>query len=416
MPKTLSISLSPNTEKEDIRQALSLIFQPLKWKRGGAAERLEEKMKGYLGKSCAISFNSGRSSFLAILESLDLKEGDEVLLQSLTCNAAVNPIIWAGLKPVFIDCKKDTFNIDPKDIERKITAKSRVLVVQHTFGLPADMEKIQEISSRNNLILIEDCAHSLGAEYKGQKTGTFGKAAFFSFSRDKVISSVYGGMAITDDGSLAKRIREYRGKIKQPSSCWILQQLFHPVLFNYIVLPTYGLGFGKGFLLLCQWLRFLSKADHGKEKRGEKTSYFPKKMRNALALLALKQFAKLGRFNDHRKKTADMYYKLLKDSSLELPFVPEQRDSVFLRFTVKSPKAHEIIKKAWKRNILLGDWYTSPIAPDDTQLDKVGYEKGSCPKAEDLSKTMLNLPTHINIKEKEVMIIINFLKENNLLK
>ena len=173
---------------------------------------MEKEFKKYLGVKYAISFNSGRSAFLAILNSLELKNDDEILLQAFTCNAVPNPIIWAGLKPVYVDCDEKTFNIDIEDLKRKITQKSKVVIVQHTFGLPAEMDEILEICQKNNLILIEDCAHSLGAEYKGKKVGTFGKAAFFSFSRDKVISSVYGGMVATNDDEFGEKNKRISGK------------------------------------------------------------------------------------------------------------------------------------------------------------------------------------------------------------
>jgi len=411
MCKPISISLSPNTEKDDIVLAWKLKFQPWKWKKGEAIEKLEEEFKKYLGIKYAISFNSGRSAFLAILNSLNLEKGDEVLLQVFTCNAAVNPIIWAGLKPVYVDCDEKTFNIDIEDLKRTLRQaqgkKPKVLMIQHIFGLPADIDEISEICQKNNLILIEDCAHSLGAEYKGRKVGTFGKAAFFSFSRDKVISSVYGGMVVTNDDELAKKIKEYQGKIGYPSMFWIKQQLLHPILINWLILSTYRI-LGKYLLILFQWLHILSKAVHWKEKRGKKPGYFPKALPNALAELALNQFKKLERFNNHRKEIANFYYNELKElSSFELP--PE-REQIYLRFTVKHPRAPQIIKKAWSKNILIGDWYTTPIAPHDTQLDKLQYKLGSCPKAEKLSKQVLNLPTHINIFKKEAQKIVNFLK------
>jgi len=224
--KPISISLSPNTEKDDVRLAFKLKFQPWKWETGKEIEELENEFKNYLGVKYAISFNSGRSALMAILNSLGLEKGSEVLLQAFTCNAAANPIIWAGLKPVYVDCNEKTFNIDIEDLKRKITPKSKAVMVQHTFGLPAEMDEILEICQEgeedkssssplaeargNNLILIEDCAHSLGATYGGKKVGTFGKVAFFSFSRDKVISSVYGGMAVTDDDNLAGIIKKNR--------------------------------------------------------------------------------------------------------------------------------------------------------------------------------------------------------------
>ena len=138
--------------------------------------------------------------------------------------------------------------------------------------------------------------------------------------------------------------------------------------------------------------------------------YFPKRMPNALAILALRQLEKLGRFNEHRKKIARQYYKALADTSFELPEFFGERENIFLRFTVKHPKAHEIIQNAWAQNLLLGDWYTSPVAPDDTRLEAVQYKQGSCPKAEKLAKITLNLPTHININKKQADQIIQFLK------
>ncbi len=407
MFKPISISLSPNTEKDDVRLALKLIFQCWQWKKGRAAEKLEEEFKKYLGVKYAVSFNSGRSAFLAGLKSLNLNKDDEVLLQAFTCNAVANPIIWAGLKPIYVDIDENTYNIDIEDLKRKITKKSRMLIVQHTFGLPADMDEILANCQENNLILIEDCAHSLGATYQGRKIGTFGKAAFFSFSRDKVISSVYGGMVVTNDEELAKKIKDFQEKIGYPSCYWIKQQLLHPVLMSWLILPTYRF-FGKYLLILFQWLHILSKAVHWKEKRGRKPAYFPKRLPNALAILALNQFKKLERFNNHRKEIARFYAEKLN--------INLDDNHIYLRFSVKHPKAHQIIKKAWKENLLIGDWYTTPIAPRDTRLDKVEYKLGSCLKAEKLAKEVLNLPTHINISQKEAQKIVDFIKKWRLKK
>jgi len=409
--KPISISLSPNTGKDDIRLALKLIFKPWEWKNGKVIEELENDFKKYFGVKHAISFNSGRSSFLAILKSLGLKKDDEVLLQAFTCNAAANPILWTGLKPIYVDCDENTFNIDIEDLKRKITKNSKILMVQHTFGLPADMDGINAIVRQNNLILIEDCAHALGAEYKSKKVGSFGKAAFFSFSRDKVISSVYGGMAVTNDDKIAESLRQSQKDFGYPSYFWIKQQLLHPILMNYIILPLYNfLDLGKIFLILSQWFHLVSKAVHWKEKRGKKPAYFPKRLPNALALLAKNQFNKLEKFNNHRKEISDFYYEKLKGTSFILPPKFSDRKNVFLRFTVKHKNALQIIFNAWhKENILIGDWYTTPIAPHDTKLEKMQYKIGSCPKAEKLTKITFNLPTHINVSPKDAEEIINFL-------
>jgi len=402
MIKPISISLSPNTESDDIWLAFGLLFQPWKWKRGKELGELEQDFGG-------IAFNSGRSAFMAILDALGLQEGDEVLLQAFTCNAVPNPVQWSGLKPIYVDCNEDDYNIDIEDLERKITLRQaqgkhpKVVVVQHTFGIPADMDKVMEVCRQRNLILVEDCAHALGAEYKGKKVGTFGRAAFFSFSRDKVISSVYGGMVTTSDSALAERVKAFQKKSGNPSYAWILQQLLHPILMNWLVLPTYRV-FGKYMLVIMQQLHILSKAVHWKEKRGERPEYFPKALPNALAVLAQKQMTKLERFNEHRKQLASYYAKELN--------VP-RGEGIFLRFPVQYENAREILRKAWDNNILLGDWYTTPIAPHDTKLNLVQYKEGSCPKAERLGKIVLNLPTHINISEKEAKKVVEFVKLNS---
>jgi dTDP-4-amino-4,6-dideoxygalactose transaminase len=411
MIKPISISLSPNVEKDDFLLALKTIFKPFKYLKGKSVVELEKSFSDYLGVKNTISFNSGRSSLYAILRALNFEKGSEVVLQAFTCNAASNPAIWAGLKPIYTNPNEDTFNIDVLDLEKKITNRTKAVIVQHTFGLPADLNEIKEICRKHNLVLIEDCAHSLGAEYEGEKVGTIGDVSFFSFSRDKIISSVYGGMVATKDDELAKKIIEFRNGISNPSFCWVLQQLLHPVLL-WMILPFYGFfSLGKIKLVILQKLGILSKAVHWKEKRGMMPNYFPKRMPNALAILALNQFKKLEKFNSHRREIAKRYFEELKDSSFVLPVIPERRKHSFLRFVVKHPRAHEILKKSWKQNLLLGDWYTSAIAPFDTKIETVGYTKNSCIKAENLSEITLNLPTHINIQDKELNIIIKFLKE-----
>lgn len=407
--RPISISLSPNTEKDDILLAFKLLFQPWKWRKGNAVGELESQFEEYLGIKHAFSFNSGRSALMAILNSLGFKKGDEVLLQAFTCNAAVNPILWSKLKPVYVDCEEQTFNIDIEDLRKKITQNSKAVIVQHTFGLPCNMDEILEVCHQNNLILIEDCAHSLGAEYKSKKVGTFGKAAFFSFSRDKVISSVYGGITITGDLELSKKIKEYQEKIGHPSLFWTNQQLLHPILMNWLILPTYKI-FGKYLLILFQWLHILSKAVHWKEKRGRMPGYFPKRMPNALALLALNQFEKLERFNQHRQKIAAIYAKELSNTRYKIPDTKYAAASVFLRFPIRHQNARQIIKQAWRNNLLIGDWYDKVIAPHDTKLEKMQYVLGNCPKAEKLVRATLNLPTHINISKEQARKIVEFLK------
>ena len=402
--RPITISLSPNTEKDDIFLAAKLIFQPVKWKiEKAATEELEEKFKKYLGIRHAFSFNSGRSSLLAILAALKIEKGDEVLVQGFTCNSAVNPILAREAKPVFVDID-DTMNLSPQDLERKITSHSRAVMIQHTFGCPAQIEEILRIAKDHDLLVIEDCAHSLGAKYRGKFCGTFGDVAFFSFGRDKIISSVYGGMAVTNNPDLAERMADFRKEISDPSSFWIWQQLMHPILMNYFVLPFYNfLNLGKIFLIVFHWLHLLSKAVYKKEKTGEIPSYFPKKMPNALAILALNQFEKLERFNRHRRRIAQFYQQ-------ELKTVFKNKGMIFMRYPVLVADPGKILTEARNRGIILNDgWREKTIVPPDTNQEIMEYIPGSCPQAEKTAKSIVNLPTHINISLSDADRITRFL-------
>jgi dTDP-4-amino-4,6-dideoxygalactose transaminase len=457
--KPIFTSLSPNVEKDDIVLVLSLILKPWLWKsfsvfqRSSAiinaektpnqtqnhAEELKSKFKDYLGIKYALAFNSGRAAFLAILKCLNFEPDSEILIQGFTCNAVVNPILTTGLKPIFVDIDKNTLNINSIDLERKISQKSRVVLVQHTFGLPANLEKIQIICQQHNLTLIEDCAHSLGAEYQGTtlrqglrlssaecpqgKLGTFGKAAFFSFGRDKVISSVFGGVAITNDDQLAQKLKIYQDELPEPSFFWTFQQLLHPILTKFFVMPAYGFfGAGKWLLLFLQKIGLLSKAVLNQEKQGKMPQNFAKKMPEALAILALNQFQKLEKFISHQRQIADFYDKNLIGLELDLPTNTESR--IYLRYPVllksdnadmtsdKNNDTDIILDKARKEKIFLDDgWRKTVIVPPNTKQDKMNYRAGDCPIAEKVAQEILNLPTHINITNKDAQRIIVFLKE-----
>lgn len=408
--KPIFISLFPNVERDDFFLTLKTFFTPWKWRTGNTF--LEENFKKRFNVKYAFSFNSGRSALLAILFSLGLEQGDEVLIQAFTCNAAVNPILWAGLKPVFVDCQKETLNIDVIDLKKKITNKSRVLIVQHTFGLPADLNEILTICHNNNLILIEDCAHSLGAYFQGQQIGTFGTAAFFSFGRDKIISSIFGGLAITNNEKIGKNLKNFWERCQQPSFLWIFQQLFSQILIQALIKPLYNFfGIGKFLFALFQRTKIISKTITDKEKKAEKPSIFPRKMPAALVKLAENQFKKIERFNKHREKIAKIYNIEFKNLKVSLP--KNQQGRVWMRYSLIFEKETDsILTDLAKKTIFLNDgWRKTVIVPADTDHKKFGYVEGDCPQAEIISKNILNLPTSIQISEIEVKKIANLIKK-----
>ncbi len=410
--KPILSSLSPNVQRDDAWLALKIFFQPWKWKKGRQERELEERFKHYLGVKYAFSFNSGRVAMLAILKSLRIKKGT-VLLSGFTCNAAVNPIIWSGLKPKFYDIKQD-LNVDFSSLRKNIDKKSKVLLVQHTFGLPVNMSDIRKLAIENDLIVVEDCAHALGAKWQNNLVGTFDQAAFFSFGRDKIISSVYGGIAVTNNSELAEKIKSFQTKCSHPSYPWICQQLLHPILTYYIIIPLYRFKeSGRLILLILQKLRILSKSVHQKEKRGEKPSYFPRKMPNALSFLAIRQLQKLEKFNKHREKIAKIYNRELKNTVFILPSSRQGR--IYMKYSLLLPirQTGQILQKMRAKKIVLYDgWRNSPIVPVGTELKKMNYKLGDCPKAEEFSRRIINLPTHINISSSQASFLAKFLKKN----
>ena len=262
--------------------------------------------------------------------------------------------------------------------------------------------------------MVEDCAHALGARYQGKLCGTFGEAAFFSFGRDKVISSVFGGMAVANSDKTGVRLKNFQSKLTFPSGSWVFQQLLHPILMNWKIMPAYVLHpfLGRMILGVSHKLSILSKAVYKEEKKGKTSKHFPKLLSNIFSLLALNQFRKLERFNQHRREIAAFYKKQLEGFKLPLAESQEGIEPVFMRYPVLAEKeTDEILKKARERRIFLDDgWRKSPVIPSDTDTGKMQYIPGSCPRAEKVAKDILNLPTHVNISKKEAQKIIDFLK------
>jgi dTDP-4-amino-4,6-dideoxygalactose transaminase len=411
MNKVLSVSLSPNTEKDDSFLAFKLLFNPLKMVEGKSIKKLEKIFRNYFGFKNAFSFNSGRSSLIAILKSMEIGGGDEVILQAFTCNAAVNPIIYLEAKPVFVDIDNN-LNMSVLDLKRKITEKTKAIMIQHTFGSPAEVKEIQKICTEKKIYLIEDCAHALGATYEDNFCGSFGDASFFSFGRDKIISSVYGGMVTVNNESLISNVSNFYKETKYPSFIWTLQQLLHPVLLNYIILPLYRFKIGRILMALFINFNILSKAVTSKENKGKLPEYFPKRMPNALAILAINQFKKLERFNNHRRMISKNYDSLFFNKKGFKPLLKKEKnkEKVYLKYPILVSSPSNIVKKLKAKNIYISDgWTGSPVVPPLTSLEGLGYVYGACPEAERISKRIICLPTHINISKKDAKTIFDSL-------
>lgn len=174
----------------------------------------EEDFARYVGCRHAIAVSSGRLGLHLLLEALGLAAGDEVIVPAFNLFAVVERFCQLGLVPRFCDIRQDDLNLDAEAAERLVTDRSRILLVTHMFGHPANMTRLTELARRRNLILLEDCAHALGSKYEGRFTGTFGKAAIYSFSVLKLVTTFGGGMIATNDDALAGTIRRRMGELR----------------------------------------------------------------------------------------------------------------------------------------------------------------------------------------------------------
>lgn len=404
MRRPIAIGLSPNLEFSDILRSFSHIISPFTYQKGDKIGLLEQWFRTFFGVPYAVSFNSGRGALYALLKTVGIGSLDEVLVQAFTCAAVPNAVIWLGAIPIYVDVN-NSFTMNPKDLERKISKKTKVIVVQHTFGIPASLDLILKIAKVHNLWVIEDCAHVLGEEFKGKKLGTFGDAALFSFGRDKAFSSVFGGMAITKNRELGKKLRTFQKTLELPSFFWIFQQLFHP-LASFVILPLYNFLIGKIFLFLLQKIRLISFPVTSKEKQARLEDQLIKKLPNALASLALFQLKRLRVFNSKRKVLSRLYIKELGEK-FDIPY---KKEISFLRFPILVEDRDAVMVHLRKHSVYVGKWYSEIIDPKGIDLKKMFYQRGSCPNAELLVKKILNLPCYPTLEKREAQRVIALLK------
>ncbi|MFQ6010689.1 MAG: DegT/DnrJ/EryC1/StrS family aminotransferase [Nitrososphaerales archaeon] len=178
---------------------------------GGARVRsLEKRIATRVGVKHAICVNSGTSALLASLIAMGIGRGNEVAVPSLTFQASANAVVMAGSKPVFIDIDEESYTMDPRDLERKITEKTKAVIPVHLYGYPADMKGVKEVADRHQLRILEDASQSLGSSFDGLQTGSIGDMGCFSFYGSKVLSCGEGGAITTNDPLLGERTRMIR--------------------------------------------------------------------------------------------------------------------------------------------------------------------------------------------------------------
>lgn len=406
--KSIFIAASPNTQIDDVLLAFRHLLNPFSWFSNNKVTAFEKKVSEMHNGYEAIAMDSARSAFYLLLKAYGVKAGDEVILPAFTCLVIANPVIWLGAKPVYVDVGED-FNIDLNELRSKVSENTKAILVQHTFGKPVSVSAVREIVGQD-VKIIEDLAHSLGSIFEGSLAGTKSDAAVITFGIEKVISTVRGGMAITNNRDIAKIIRLEVEKSKRFSYRRVFVSLLNPI-FWYFVTPFYYLGIGKATLgrlivLLARMLGVLGNMIEKVEYKTVKPKWLPAKMPGALASFGLNQLRKLEKYNQHRRKVAAIYSKIL---NIQYP-TDSNSEHGYLRFPLLVENQAKVLKLARTKKVVLGDWYKSILYAPKSSLPLLGYTEGEAAKAELFAKHIVNLPTAINVDEKSAEFIARLVK------
>lgn len=212
---------SPDITQKEINAVTRVLHTPY-LSLGPKLCEFEEKFAKYIGNKYAIAVNSGTSGLHLSVKSLDIKDGDEVITTPFSFVSSANCILFERAKPVFVDIKPDTLNINEDLIEVNITKRTKAILPVHVFGYPCNMEKIVSIARKHKLSVIEDACEAIGTELNGQKVGTFGDVGIFGFYPNKQMTTGEGGMIVTNDKKIADICRSMRNQGRDDSSKWLM--------------------------------------------------------------------------------------------------------------------------------------------------------------------------------------------------
>jgi dTDP-4-amino-4,6-dideoxygalactose transaminase len=358
----------------------------------------------------AFAFWKGRVAMYAILKGLGVEDGDEVILPGYTCVMDVNPIKYLGARPVYVDIEPNTFNIDPALLERAITPKTKIIVAQHTYGYPCDMDAIMSIAEKRGITVIEDCCLSFGSKYKGKTVGTFGKAAYFSFQWNKPFTTGLGGMALINDADLAARITNLcDSQFCEPSAKEVAMLAVQLAVYRMFIYP-------RTTAMAQNIFRYLTKkgavvgSSCATEYNPQMAVDFFKGMSAIQARSGLRQLAKVESNIAHRRRMAELYDTLLKEKGWPTrQYDKSIMDPVMVRYPVRIKEKNKALEQAAAAGVELGSWFECPLHPIETPMEAYDYKIGMCPEAEKASKEVVNLPLHPRVSEKTVRRTIKFL-------
>tara|TARA_B100000787_G_C16179145_1_gene290758 strand:- start:99 stop:1241 length:1143 start_codon:yes stop_codon:yes gene_type:complete len=337
----------------------------------------EKKFKKKYNFKYASATSSCTGALHLGLSALNLKKGDEIILPDTTWVSCANAIKYVGAKPVFADIKADTWCIDPNDIKKKITKKTKAIMAVHLYGNVCDMNAIIKITKKYNLYLIEDCAESIGAKYNGKSVGSFGDISVFSFHGTKTMTTGEGGMFVCKSKKIWNNYQIMHNMGKNPSQS------------KYFFLDVIGLKY---------------------------------KISNIQAALGDSQLSKIDYIIKMKKKVFNYYKKYFRNKIFQLNTTEVNSQSTYWMSTLNI--RHLSLKKNFKERLITfcsnNNIHLRPFFYPLSSMPMYKTKKELVNRVSDrLSKSSINLPSGYNLKEKDVRrvydTVIKFLKKEKLL-
>jgi len=339
--------------KDDIEAAIAEVLNSSQFILGPNVLELEKEIAAYHGIPFAVGVANGTDALFLALKACGIGDGDEVITTPFTFIATAEVISRLNATPVFVDILPDTFNIDPEEIEKKITEKTKAIIPVHLFGHPSDMDPIVNLCQRCNIKVIEDCAQAFGAEYKGKKVGTIGDCGCFSFFPSKNLACYGdGGMVITGEKDIAEQIRSLR--------------------------------------------------NHGSAvKYYHDTIGYNSRLDEIQAAIVRVKLRKIGEFNDSRRANADIYRSCIKKNDVILPIESAGCRHVYHQFTIKSKKRDDIMDCLRRNDISSAIYYPLPLHKQEAFAGQRTIS-GELPVSDECASEVLSLPMFPELREEEI--------------
>ena len=352
----------------------------------------------------------GRVALYSLLKGLGIGPGDEVALQAFTCVAVPEGIMATGAIPLWVDIERDGFNLDASDLKRKITPKTRAIIVQHTYGIPVDMDAIMSVADSRGIPVIEDCCHTLVSTYKGRRVGTFGIGSFYSFEWGKPIVAGIGGSAMVNDDTLEKSLRQSYSAFQEPGFLTQFKITLQYHAFRFLYRPVFYWPVRSLFHKLGSL--GLAESNYNPVGQDRIAEDFSLRMAKPLRKRLQRKLREIDAVTQHSRWVATQYRFGIQSSVVKHPILPDKSDVAFARYPLLTDNKEKFLRAAQKANVELAEWYSTPVHPlKGKELEFVHYEQGMCPNAELRCKQVVTLPVHRSVKEKDIERITKFLNE-----